>query len=645
MVEKEDELNIPWLVDHFAEITYTTTLVDPEIDKIEAQCRELFCRDYNVEILDNQGGELCRHYPRHIIVPTSYKECKPEEVVDEIKELVQKARLARCWSRFPAPVIFYKNKFICRSSTLATTAEILGRSGMEWLQGTSVDNSSEWETCDKLREADKELLKYIRVKHIFDMMVEHKKVKFGVSITSSEKADKEKRYCDFDLYCVPYPGTEFFTQFRTHQYDASSMHFDWDQAFINARLSLPDNSIVNDIPVNWAQYKQWNLIELTKSYLLLLIKCLEDGDGGLLLHCISGWDRTPLFTSLLRLTLWADGAIHHSLSAKEILYLTIAYDWMLFGHQLEDRLSKQEDVFLFCFYFLQFLKSDQFSVRQTTDLPDDKVKDEVFSDVRDETRYNSLESLSETVCSTGTAVPHPATGLAEDSNGHSHTKRSQSPSTLVLEDNKPPMRPRQSTGSCSSISSINNGAYDTFCNTGPVTKTNGHSNGATHRTNGVNGSHSNGGHSNGSHHGNGSLHSGGAVPIHQCEGNEGDNYQNYRGSNSSIDSWLMVSGSCSLKDGHTVNLDKIMESRRITRIESVSLYFGEAYRSLVAKGTITPTCNTSWSGMIGQIAESVSKVTFGSPPTSEADHPNNYFEMVALNSFNGNQSVTDQVAE
>lgn len=630
MVEKEDDLDIPWLVDHFAEITYTTTLVDPEIDKIEAQCRELFCRDYNVEVLDNQGGELCRHYPRHIIVPTSYKECKPEQVVDEIKELVQKARLARCWSRFPAPVIFYKNKFICRSSTLATTAEILGRSGMEWLQGTSVDNSSEWETCDKLREADKELLKYIKVKHIFDMMVEHKKVKFGVSITSSEKADKEKRYCDFDLYCVPYPGTEFFTQFRTHQYDASSMHFDWDQAFINARLSLPDNSIVNDIPVNWSQYKQWNLIELTKSYLLLLIKCLEDGEGGLLLHCISGWDRTPLFTSLLRLSLWADGAIHHSLSAKEILYLTIAYDWMLFGHQLEDRLSKQEDVFLFCFYFLQFLKSDQFSVRQSIDLSDEKGKDDVFTETaRDETRYNSLESLSETVCSNNTAVP------AQDSNGE--RERSQSPSTLVLEDNKPPARPRQSTGSSTTFSgplgngplSANNGAYDTFCNTGPPIKSNGHSNG--HKTNGsaVNGSHSNGSHINGSHsnhanHGNGSLHSGVAVPIHSDSHPEADNYQNYRGSNSSIDSWLMVSGSCSLKDGHLVNLDKIMESRRITRLESVSLYFGEAYRSLVAKGTITPTCNTSWSGMIGQIAESVSKV--------------------ALNSFNGNQAV-DHVSE
>jgi len=55
------------------------------------------------------------------------------------------------------------------------------------------------------------------------------------------------------------------------------------------------------------------------------------GDGGILVHCISGWDRTPLFISLLRLSLWAEGVIHQSLSTLEILYLTIAYDWFLFG--------------------------------------------------------------------------------------------------------------------------------------------------------------------------------------------------------------------------------------------------------------------------------------------------------------------------
>lgn len=32
--------------------------------------------------------------------------------------------------------------------------------------------------------------------------------------------------------------------------------------------------------------------------------CVVD-ENGLLVHCISGWDRTPLFVSLLRLSLWA----------------------------------------------------------------------------------------------------------------------------------------------------------------------------------------------------------------------------------------------------------------------------------------------------------------------------------------------------
>lgn len=75
-----------------------------------------------------------------------------------------------------------------------------------------------------------------------------------------------------------------------------------------------------------------------------------------------GWDRTPLFVSLLRLSLWADGVIHQSLNAHQILYFTIAYDWMLFGHNLEDRLSKGEEIFFFCFYFLKHIVDDEYSV-------------------------------------------------------------------------------------------------------------------------------------------------------------------------------------------------------------------------------------------------------------------------------------------
>uniref|UniRef100_A0A8C5SMV9 Myotubularin related protein 14 n=1 Tax=Laticauda laticaudata TaxID=8630 RepID=A0A8C5SMV9_LATLA len=78
--------------------------------------------------------------------------------------------------------------------------------------------------------------------------------------------------------------------------------------------------------------QNWDLVQQTQNYLKLLISIINsDDDGGLLVHCISGWDRTPLFISLLRLSLWADGLIHTSLEPAEILYLTVAYDWFLFG--------------------------------------------------------------------------------------------------------------------------------------------------------------------------------------------------------------------------------------------------------------------------------------------------------------------------
>ena len=55
--------------------------------------------------------------------------------------------------------------------------------------------------------------------------------------------------------------------------------------------------------------------------LFIKVSLLITGDVGLLVHCISGWDRTPLYISLLRLSLWADGVAHKSLSAVEMVYL------------------------------------------------------------------------------------------------------------------------------------------------------------------------------------------------------------------------------------------------------------------------------------------------------------------------------------
>ena len=134
---------------------------------------------------------------------------------------------------------------------------------------------------------------------------------------------------------------------------------------------------------DWENYKLWDLVTLTKNYLLFMLHILcDNSSGGLLVHCISGWDRTPMFVSLLRLSLWADGEAHKSLSAKEMLYLTIGYDWLLFRysnfiyfnldfannifnfnrHQLVDRQSRKEDIFFFCFFILGHIKTQDFSV-------------------------------------------------------------------------------------------------------------------------------------------------------------------------------------------------------------------------------------------------------------------------------------------
>jgi myotubularin-related protein 14 len=86
--------------------------------------------------------------------------------------------------------------------------------------------------------------------------------------------------------------------------------------------------------IKWSEYKSWNIVTMTQNYLKLMTRelCCDSGaKRGVLVHCISGWDRTPLFVSLLRLSLWADGEIHRSLDALGILYLTLAYDWCLFG--------------------------------------------------------------------------------------------------------------------------------------------------------------------------------------------------------------------------------------------------------------------------------------------------------------------------
>ncbi|KAJ1525944.1 hypothetical protein ONE63_009130 [Megalurothrips usitatus] len=398
-----DELklqDICQLLEYFAKNTYKAKETDKQGQDIMQRCIDLISLDYDTSVVSNTGGELSAHYPSSLIVlererlntlnkqdvrlrqsETIYEsssESLPEST--KLRDLMSKARLARCRARFPLPVILYQGKHICRSATLSGGPEIYGRSGLDYLfsgsdtqseekeskEDEEVDErpptSGDWQLFDRVRSQDIRLLKLFNVGTIVDLMLEKKKVKFGVNVTSSEKVDKENRYSEFTIVSLPYPGCEFFRQYRDNNYQAQDLIFDWGQAHVDASIVVPEDPLPNQLPIKWDRYKQWDLIKLTQNYIRLLLHYLSEQSSGLLVHCISGWDRTPLFVSLLRLSLWADGQVHRSLGPAQILYLTVAYDWLLFGHNLEDRLDKGEEIFFFCFYFLKHITSEEFSV-------------------------------------------------------------------------------------------------------------------------------------------------------------------------------------------------------------------------------------------------------------------------------------------
>uniref|UniRef100_A0A8C3UPT5 Myotubularin related protein 14 n=1 Tax=Catharus ustulatus TaxID=91951 RepID=A0A8C3UPT5_CATUS len=341
------------------------------VERIERRCLELFGRDYRYSVIPNVHGEICAHYPRHIVfLETSSSECESNVQVGKLQDLINRSKMARCRGRFVCPVILYKGKvklhgWFTKASVL--NAFLAGGSDDAWADAEDISEedsalrNADTQLFDKVRGHDIKLLRYLSVRYICDLMVENKKVKFGLNVTSSEKVDKAQRYADFTLLSIPYPGCEFFKDYKDRDYTAEGLIFNWKQDYVDAPLNIPV-SLTQSLNIDWSEYQSWDLIQQTQNYLKLLISIINsDDDSGLLVHCISGWDRTPLFISLLRLSLWADGLIHTSLEPSEILYLTVAYDWFLFGHMLVDRLSKGEEIFFFCFNFLKHITSEEFS--------------------------------------------------------------------------------------------------------------------------------------------------------------------------------------------------------------------------------------------------------------------------------------------
>jgi myotubularin-related protein 14 len=120
-------------------------------------------------------------------------------------------------------------QWICRSATLARQMEVQARqaqlsiSGL-WSQtthsgvnnvehgeqqhqrhGTKESIGGDGDLVGVSRNKDIALLQSLKVRYICDLMVEDRKVKYGMVLTSSEKVDKHSRYHSwFDLVAIPY---------------------------------------------------------------------------------------------------------------------------------------------------------------------------------------------------------------------------------------------------------------------------------------------------------------------------------------------------------------------------------------------------------------------------------------------------------
>jgi myotubularin-related protein 14 len=230
---------------------------------------------------------------------------------------------------------------VCRSSTLSKKPESIWNNLKDGFK-------QEVFNFEQQRDADADLLSTFKIEQIYDLMVEFRKKKAGFALTSSEKA-RPGRFQDVSINSIPYPGCEFFKPFKANHRSAIGLVYDWKLDFVDASLKL-DPEMQRRVEINWGDFERWDLIELTNNYLRYILASLARSNGSALIHCISGWDRTPLFR--------ADGLAHENLGAEEFLYFTLAYDWMLFSHQLRDRAAKGEEILFVCFYALQFVEDD-----------------------------------------------------------------------------------------------------------------------------------------------------------------------------------------------------------------------------------------------------------------------------------------------
>jgi len=192
---------------------------------------------------------------------------------------------------------------------------------------------------------------------------------------------------------MPFPGVNAYKGFKEErdQYIPLPERRRVKETDSVATLELSSTYQLPLLHGTWDMYRSWNVIQLLQNYLRYIFHLLRNGtdQDGLLVHCISGWDRTPMFIGILRILLWAEGLIHKSLDIHQILFLVIGYDWLLFGHQLLSRLKEGSQILYFAFWALQYLLDDEFSLQGTPPKNETKNPSTETKPQKEETHNNN----------------------------------------------------------------------------------------------------------------------------------------------------------------------------------------------------------------------------------------------------------------
>lgn len=104
------------------------------------------------ENISNQQQHRYPHHTAHIHETTARNSSTSATIYEDpydanrIRELITMAKYARCWQRFVVPVLMYRGKYICRSSTISVMPETFGRKVVDFaydcINGTNYYNNS-----------------------------------------------------------------------------------------------------------------------------------------------------------------------------------------------------------------------------------------------------------------------------------------------------------------------------------------------------------------------------------------------------------------------------------------------------------------------------------------------------------------------